>query len=96
MQPRDLLAKRQPEPGAALFPGAGFVHHVKGLCDVPDLFLRDSGAAVFHENSGGVPYKPDAGTGGAGLAGIVDEISNETKQQILVTFDFQVFLQFNL
>ena len=39
MEPGDLPGQRQAKAHAPGLPGAGFIHHVKGLGDLPKLLL---------------------------------------------------------
>ena len=92
----DLEAQGKAEAGAALLSGAGFIYHIKGLCDPGDLILGDADPFILYKDPGGCPDQADAGTGRAGFAGVVDEVGEKAEQEVGVPFDMKILFQVDL
>ena len=85
MELGDALGQGQAQSGAALCPGAGFIHHVERLGDAADGLRRDAPAPILHGEAvalrGAGAQQGDLAARLGGLAGIVQQVVQENLQQ---------------
>ena len=83
---RDALAKRQPQPAAALTARAGFIHHIKRLGDAGQFLRGDAAAGIGHRQGDGIPalaaVQRNGAAGRGGPHGVLHQIAEQIQQQV--------------